>query len=61
MVPDLSAATRIYMFIDELGEPLRGLVRSTRPATLQDAVGRTRDLQDDFPKTKAPFPQRPTF
>ena len=46
MVPDLSAARMIYMFIDGLAEPLRGLVRSTRPTTLHDAVGRTRDLQD---------------
>ena len=44
MVPDLSSAKMIYMFIDGLAEPLRGLVRSTRPATLHDAVGRTRDL-----------------
>ena len=44
MVPDLSAAWMIYMFIEGLVEPLRGLVRFTRPTTLHDAVGRTRDL-----------------
>ena len=44
MVLDLSTARMIYMFIDGLAEPLRGLVRSTRPATLHDAVERTRDL-----------------
>ena len=44
MLPDLSAAWMIYMFIEGLAEPLRGLVRSTRPTTLHDAVGRTRDL-----------------
>ena len=44
MVLDLSAAQRIYMFVEGLAEPLRGLVRSTRPATLQDAISRTRDL-----------------
>ena len=37
MVLDLSAALMIYMFGEGLVEPLRGLVRSTRPATLQDA------------------------
>ena len=46
MVPDLSVARRVYMSIEGFAEPLRGLVRSTRPTTLQDAVGRTRDLQD---------------
>ena len=44
MVPNLSSAKMIYMFIDGLEEPLRGLVRSTRPAILHDTVGRTRDL-----------------
>ena len=34
MVPDLSAARMIYMFVEGLAKPLRGLVRSTRPATL---------------------------
>ena len=44
MVPDLSTAQRIYMYVEGLAEPLRGLVRSTRPATLQDAISRTWDL-----------------
>jgi len=44
MVPDLSESRRIVMFVDGLAEPLRGLVRSNRPTTLQDAVGRARDL-----------------
>lgn len=56
MVPNLSIARMIYMFIDVLVEPLWGLVRSTRPATLHDAVERTRDLQDALPRTRAPFP-----
>ena len=55
MVPDLSTAHMIYMFIDGLTKPLRGLVRSTRPTTLHDAVERTRDLQDALPRTRAPF------
>ena len=61
MVPDLSAAQMIYMFVEGLAEPLWGLIRSTRPATLQDAIGRTRDLQDALPKTRTPYPQRQAF
>ena len=34
MVPDLSAARRVYMFIDGLDEPLHGLVKSTKPTTV---------------------------
>ena len=56
MVPDLSAARMIYIFVEGLAEPLRGLVRSTRPATLQDAISRTRDLQDVLPRTLTPYP-----
>ena len=61
IVHDFSSTKMIYIFIDGLEEPLRGLVRSTRPVTLHDAVGRTRDLQDALPRTRAPFPQRPAF
>ena len=41
MVIDLFAARMIYMFVEGLAEPLRGLVRSTRLATLQDTISRT--------------------
>ena len=61
MVPDLSAVQMIYMFVEGLVEPLRGLVRSTRPATLQDAIGKTRDFKDALPRTRAPCPQRQAF
>eukprot|EP00253_Pinus_taeda_P027576 PITA_27576 len=61
MVPNLSTARRVYMYVEGLAEPLRGLVRSTRPATLQDAINRTRDLQDVLPRTRTPYPQRQTF
>ena len=61
MVPDLSAARMIYMFVEGLAEPLWGLVRSTRLATLQDAINRTRDLQDALPRTRTPYPQRQGF
>ena len=49
------------MYVDGLAEPLRGLVRSTRPDTLQDAISRTRDLQDVLPKNWTPYPQKQTF
>ena len=34
MVPDLSTARRVYVYVEGLVKPLRGLVRSIRPATL---------------------------
>ena len=43
------------MFLDGLEEPLHGLVKSTKPITLHDAIERTRDLQDALPKAKATF------
>ena len=33
MVPDLSIARRVYMFIDGQEEPLHGLVKFTKPIT----------------------------
>jgi len=61
MVPDLSMARRVYMYVEGLVEPLRGLFRSTRLATLQDTISRTQDLQDVLPRTWTPYPQRQTF
>ena len=61
MVPDLFAARRVYMFIDGLEKPLHGLVKSTKPTTLQDAIERARDLQDSLPKAKATFQHKPSF
>ena len=58
MVPYLSVTQMIYMFVEGLAEPLRGLVRSTRPATVEDDIRRTRDLQDAFPRMRTPYPQR---
>ena len=42
------------MFIEGLAEPLKGLVKAYRPTTLQEAVSKTRDLQDTIPRTKYP-------
>ena len=53
--PNLSAARMVYMFIDGLAEPLHGLVKSTKPTTLQDAIERARYLQDALPRSRAPF------
>ena len=60
MVPDISVARRVYMFIDGLEEPLHGLANSTKPITLHDAIERTRDLQDALPRAKATFPRKST-
>ena len=38
MVPDLSDARRVYMFIEGLLEPLCGLVNSRSPSTLQEVM-----------------------
>ena len=61
MVPDLSTARRAYMFIDGLDEPLHGLVKSTKPTTLHDAIERARDLQDALLKAKENFQHKPSF
>ena len=61
MVHDLSVARRVYIFIDGLDEPLHGLVKSTNPITLHDAIERARDLQDALPKAKANFQHKPSF
>ena len=49
------------MFIDGLDEPLHGLVKYTKSTTLHDAIQRTRDLQDAFPKAKEKFQHKPYF
>ena len=55
MVPDLSAARRVYMFINGLDEPIHGLVKYTKTTTIHDAIERDRDLQDALPKSKTKF------
>ena len=49
------------MFIDGLDEPLHGLVKSTKPTTLHDAIERSRNLQDALPKAKENFQHKPSF
>ena len=59
MVIDISESRMILLFTQGLVETLRGLVKSYRPTTLQEAVSRTRDLQDEIPRTK--YPLRPSM
>ena len=61
MVPDMSAARRVYIFIDGLDEPLHGLVKSTKPITLHDSIERARDLQYALPKAKETFQNKPPY
>ena len=61
MVLELSAAIRLFKFIDGLDEVLHGLVKSTKPTTLQYAIERARDLQDALPKAKETFQHKPSF
>ena len=49
------------MFIDGLAKPLHGLVKSTKPTTLQVSIERDRDLQDGLPKEKEKFQPKPNF
>ena len=61
MVPNLSVARTVYMFIDGLNEPLHGLVKSTKPTTLQDAIERARDLQYALQNQRQHFSISPIF
>lgn len=56
MVSNLFEAKRVYTFIEGLLKPLRGLVKSHIPSTLQEVVVYAIDLQGAIPKTIAPFP-----
>jgi hypothetical protein len=59
MVTDIFEARLVMLFVEGLTEPLRGWVKAYKPTTLQDAVSRTRDMQDVVPKSR--FPPKPTF
>ena len=59
MVTDITGPQLIMLFTEGLVEPLRGWVRAYKPATLQDTIGRAKDLQDAVLKTR--FPRKPTF
>ena len=61
MVPDLPATRRVYMFIDGLDEPLHGLVKSTKPTTLQDAMKGLETFKMPFQKKRQHFNISPLF
>jgi hypothetical protein len=51
-VTDISEQRLVMLFTEGLSEPLRGWVKAFKPETLQDAIIRTRDMEDAVPKTK---------
>ena len=59
MVTDITEPRLIMLFTEGLAEPLCGWVKAYKPVTLQDAIGRARDLQDAVPKNR--FPPKPAF
>jgi hypothetical protein len=48
----ISEQRLVMLFTKGLSEPLRGWVKAFKPETLQDAIIRTRDMEDAVPKTK---------
>ena len=52
MVTDVFESRLVMLFIEYLTKPLRGWVKAYKPSTLQDAINRTRDLQDSVPKNR---------
>jgi hypothetical protein len=51
-VTDISEQRLVMLFTKGLSEPLCGWVKAFKPETLQDAIIRTRDMEDVVPKTK---------
>jgi hypothetical protein len=62
VVSDISEHRLVMLFTEALTEPLRGWVKAFKPHTLQEAIVRTRDMEDSALKPKTftqPFvPQR---
>ena len=52
MVTDVFESRLIMLFSKALTEPLCGWVKAYKPSTLQDAINRTRYLQDSVPKNR---------
>ena len=59
MLSDVSMARLVLLFTEGLTEPLRGLVKSHKPATLKDAMNLKRDLENVLSRTK--YPSKPNF
>ena len=58
-VTNVSMGILVILFIEGLEEPLKGLVKSHNPTSLNDAMSLTRGLQDVLPRTR--FPPKPKF
>ncbi|XP_059064617.1 uncharacterized protein LOC131856731 [Cryptomeria japonica] len=50
MVPDISEKRIIYLFLDGLEDPIKGLVKAFSPSTLQEAIKRSLQLETYMPK-----------
>lgn len=50
MVPDISEKRIIYLFLDGLEDPIKGLVKAFSPSTLQEAIKRSLQLETSMPK-----------
>jgi hypothetical protein len=59
MVSDISEGRLVMLFVEGIMEPLRGWVKAYKPTSLQNAVSRSRDMQDAVPKSR--FLPKPTF
>ena len=55
MVSDVYMVRLVFLFTEGLAEPLRGLMKSHKLASLKDAMNLTRDLQNVLPKKKIPI------
>ena len=55
----VSMGRLVFMFIEVLAEPLKGLVKSHKPTALKYAMNFTRDLRNVLPRTR--FPHKPIF
>lgn len=53
MVSNLTMRRRVCLFTGGMAEPLHGLVRTTKPTTLLEALEKARYLQHALPKEKA--------
>ena len=56
-VDDVYMEMLVLLFTEGLAEPLKGLVKSHNPTSLNDAMSLTRGLQDVLPRTR--FPPNP--
>ena len=52
MLTDVFESRLVMLFTEDLTKPLRGWVKAYKTSTLQDAISRTRDLQDSVPKSR---------